>query len=474
MKKRTILLSLLLSLALLASCSGLPGGLSETPGASPAPSATGDLPSAEPSPDDAVKTFLDGEPDAPVVAAYLRDNAASLAAYDADLLVERLVLLHQDISQDMNGRIWEDGFMTALNETLGGTLDAAKIGGIEDLEVKNAFQVASDAGMTIVRYEETPAFETDWSALAAIKAAFGGDMAVMVEYQSRLQGGYYTGDSFFDMLAADITDTEKLLADMDSGFVRWQMKQVYKRQAGRLLFGPEGSYLDAFASGDEEMLRAVDKYAGLYSGTHFGNLCARLLDGYGAGMQALADTITDSLRFPPDDPRSITETELEQDGAGITLPVLSGLKDAAVQERINTALRDAVINLAGMASGSRSVTCYVSFVSERYLCFGFQLSWMDSAGMDRFSETYRTFDMESGATVSMDDLLGKPFSEYKDTLLQLMQGYSEPGDLSEPVEFYLWDDGIALLVPVPDSDWPDYYTVTMNGLRSLTDVAKLY
>lgn len=276
------------------------------------------------------------------------------------------------------------------------------------------------------------------------------------------------------MLAADIADTEKLLTVMDSGFVRWQMKQVYKRQAGRLLFGPEGSYLDAFASGDEEMLRAVDKYAGLYSGTHFGNLCARLLDESDAGMQALSDTITDSLRFPPDDPRSVTETELQQDGAVITLPVLSGLKDAGAQERINTALRDAAINLAGTASGSRTVTCYVSFVSDRYLCFGFQLSWRDSTDMDRFTEVYKTFDMESGAVVTLDELLGKPFSEYKDTLLQLMQGYSEPGDLSEPIEFSLWDDGIALLVPVPDSDWPDYYTVTMNGLRSLTDVSKLY
>lgn len=159
MRKLIVLLSLAVSLALLASCSLLPGKPSNTPEASPAPSATGDNPAETPSPDGAVKTFLESEPDAPAVAAYLKDNTASLTAADADLLVERLVLLHQDISQDMNMRIWEDGFMTALNETLGGTLDAAKIGAIEDPVVKSAFQVASDAGMTIVRYEETPAFE---------------------------------------------------------------------------------------------------------------------------------------------------------------------------------------------------------------------------------------------------------------------------------------------------------------------------
>jgi hypothetical protein len=33
---------------------------------------------------------------------------------------------------------------------------------------------------------------------------------------------------------------------------------------------------------------------------------------------------------------------------------------------------------------------------------------------------------------------------------------------------------LTLVVPSPDSEWPDYFTVTWNGLRSFMDVSKLY
>lgn len=469
MRKLTALFLTMTLLALAVSCAGgqLPAA---TPSGTASPGTAGETPTNL-----ATQAFLDGEPDAAAVAGYLRDNAGKLPPQEGDLLLERLVLLHQDISADLNRRIWEAPYQTALYEILGGTLDAAKIGEIEDFAVKNDFQRAADGMMTLVRYEETPVFETDWSAVSSLKAAFTDGAAALAEYQSRLQSGYYRGEPYnFDLAAADIADTEKLLTGMDRGFVRWQLKQLYYRQAAWLLFGPEGSFIDAFAAGDEDMSSIIEKYADQYAGTTFGTICLKLLENRDSGMQDLTNVVVDSLRFPPSDTRVVAEETFSQGGASVTIPVLSEIPDGAVQEKVNAAVRGMAVSMVRPDGSDQTVQGYVSYPGERYMGFAFQCNWIDTAGSQRFAEAYLTVDLETGGAVTLDDLIGKPFNAYKDALLLLMRGYNPPEAIDESVMFNLQAEELALMVPSGDTDWPDYYAVTYNSLRRLTDITKLY
>jgi hypothetical protein len=76
--------------------------------------------------------------------------------------------------------------------------------------------------------------------------------------------------------------------------------------------------------------------------------------------------------------------------------------------------------------------------------------------------------------VTLDEIAEKPFSDYKDALLTAMRGYNTPTDLTESFAFSLTDSGLTVSLPSGNGDWPDYYIVTFNGLRSFMDISRLY
>jgi hypothetical protein len=277
-KRLTALLLLCLAL-LLTSCVKKGASATETPAAGSPVQPSVSPPETQPSPhaESETQAFLAREPSAAQVGRYLTDNAPNLSASDGDLLLERLILLQQDLAYVMNVRIWEEACMSALEESMGGIFDPGKIGEIKDDGVKTMFAEIADAVMTVVRYEETPVFETDWKRLEEIGGAFSQEAAELIVYRSRLQGNYYAGDTAgFDLLAADIAAVEDKLVGLD-GFIRWQLRKVYARQVSEFFIGPEGSLLSEYADADSAYLSRLELCAEMYDGK-FGQLCRGLYD----------------------------------------------------------------------------------------------------------------------------------------------------------------------------------------------------
>lgn len=475
MKKYLAILLILVTILSLASCAGKQVEPSSSPQASES-AAISPTPSANPSPiASATAQLLAGEPAAPVLGLYLKQNAANLSAEDGNLLLERLLLAQLDLSMDMNNRIWDTPYMSALNDTLGGILDAAKIPNIKDDTVRGNFQKVADGMMTMVRYEETPVFEPDWAALEAMKDTFSAQAGVMIDYQSRLQGRYYFGDPYnFDLLAADIVAVEEALQNTDSGFVRWQLKYVYTVQVGRLLYGPEGSFLSMFMSGDKPTVSNIEKYAEQYSWSTFGSVCKNLLAKQSKGYEVVSSFISDSLIFPPGDTRGVLKISIDYNGAKIEVPQLIGMEDAAVMEKVNAAIMDTARALVISGRDNQTVNNYITFVNDNYVNVDFSYSYRDDYYIEHFSESYLMLDLNTGKSVSLDDLVGKPFKEYKDQLIQSIQSNNPPVDLKEPVHFMIDRNDFILSVLSDKNEWPDYFTITWNGLRSFMDISKLY
>lgn len=471
--------SLLLSLS---ACGLIPGKTepSQTPEASaeasPSPSASS-TPSPSPSPsptESAAAAFLASEPTAPELAAYMKENIQGVSKADADLLLERLVLLHLDLSASMNNKIWDVPYMTALNDTLGGVLDADKISDIQDDDVRADFQAVSDSMMTMERYEETPVFETDWAALEALKDAFSDNAAQLITYQNRFQGQYYYGDPYQSaLLAEDITAVEQLITSMDNGFIRWQLKALYNRQVGRILYGAEGEWLYAFSDGDAEITENLSRIADKYINTEFGKLCAAMLNVQDEGLEAISAVIEDSMMLPPGDGRTLTKETLDENGAHLEFPVIGGLQDAAVTDQINAAISDFAKSLILQDKDNQSVGYYLSFVNDQYINFCFSYSYRNESDTDQYAEAYLLLDTQTGESITLDELADQPFDVYKDALLAAM-GNNAPAELSPPVNFLLDRSELAVLVPSQTSDWPDYFPVTFNGLRSFMDISQLY
>jgi predicted small lipoprotein YifL len=468
MKKISVLALILTMLLSLAAC-----GRTQNGGSPPAPSPSVPGAPAESASQSAAQKFLDGELDMAALGKFLRENAGGLQPKDGDLLLERLLLLQLDASMDMNVKIWNDPYMAALNDTMGGVLDPDKLGNIKDEAVRADFQMLSDGFMTVDRVEETPSVETDWQALKALKGAFSQEAGTMIEYRTHLNGSYYNDSgNGQDTMAADIAAIEKELPLAQSGFVRWQLEKVYAQLVAMLLIGPEGEYLTEFADGQEDTLDRLSKYMQLYDGTRFGNTCMSLLNMQAADQNAVSDIIYASTYFPPDDPRQIEIISDKVSGAQLSYPAVRN-GDPALTDELNLAIRDAAEGM--LLPGKTDQMVYnMTAVCGNYLSVTLSYSYTDKGGEYGYKEQNLVLDLTSGKTVTLDDLAGKQFAAYKDSLLKALHGEKTLTDLKEPVNFSLNSDGLTVIVTPSAGGYPDYYNVTLNGLRAFIDISKLY
>lgn len=472
MRKFVAGILLLAAVWTLTSCSALMDSLFSAGGkqASSSASASEGTETTDPA-KPSVEGFLANEPTASEVASFLKANLTSLSPQEGDALLERLILLQLDISTVMDLKIWETPYSNALYDVMGGVLNDDKIGDIEQSDVRSRFQAVSDAMLTIVRYEETPVFEPDWQAIAALKDAFSPEAAAMVDFQARLQTGgiAYTTD----MLAADIVAVEKELKGNASGFVRWQLRSVYGRMTARLLFGAEGISIDDFVAGKQDIITSYQKYLDLYGDTRFGTIIKHLLDMQGSDAQSVTDYLLDALTFPPDTTKYAETVTLDENGAQVELLTVRGGEDSAVTDAINTSIKEAALAMLHKGKKEQKVTCFAT-VSGNYLGVTLSYSNTDTGSASNYTDKNLVYDLGTGKSVTLDNLTGKPFDDYKDRLLGAMVGERIPLDIAGPVDITLADDCIIVLVPSQDGAWPSYYTVTFNGLRRIMDVTTLY
>ena len=483
MTKRLIAMLFIILILPLVACAENEPSTDGSPSASAASSAaasktpdaetqTSDAEPGDQQAETAAALFLNVEPSAAQVGQYLTENASSLSPADGDLLLERLILLQEDVADLLNGQILGTAYMTALSDTMGGVFDPAKIDDIEDPDVKSAFTQAADALMTVVRYEETPMFEMDWDQLAEISGAFSNEAADMIVYRSRLQSSYYAADPLdFDALAADIAAVEDMLVLLDGGFVRWELRKVYSSQISLFFFGPEGSFMGEYEDVESEFNLRLEEYSGIYDGS-FGELCLELYGMSSEDRQTYADDIFNALIFLPNYPMSVEFEVSEEYGAWLSLPIVTG-EDSALAVQLNSAIRDTALTLLEDGRSDQSVSTYVTVTGD-YMSVTLVCSYLDAEGQYYYAETGLMLDLITGEPITLDEIVGAPFDSYKDKLLEVMSGYDIPSELSSSFAFSLTDSGMTITLPSDDDEWPDYYMINYNGLRSFMDITKLY
>lgn len=460
--RKIMTITILLTSMLLAGCAA---GQEEVP--RPQPEEDSSFTAAE--------TFLEQEPTAAEIGIHLGEIDGTVSKETGDLLLERLLLAQLDQIELVNSKIYEDVYLNALNETMGGVLDPSKIADISDETVRQDFQALSDGLMKVVRYEETPVVEPDWTAITSYGTNFSEEAADMALMQSKLQDRTYFGDPYnFDLLATDVIATEKMIGASHISFVKRQLKSLYKRQVGTLLIGPEGSFLSEYVSGSEEAVARIEGFANLDQDSRLGKLSRKLIDSDTTDMMALSDLIQSDLAFSPDDARTLYQKTIDYNGSSVRLVGVTGISDPAVEEKINQTIKKATEEMVKPDVKEQMTSCYMSFVNDHYLSLGLSNNYADAAGDYAYEEKYLTIDLNSGETISLDDLIKRPFAEYKEELMGSMLGQKAVTELDEPVEYLLSDDGLQLLVLNQRGDGLDYYTVSLNGLRRIMDISTLY
>lgn len=418
-----------------------------------------------------INEFLATEPSYVDIIAYLNNNITEYDTANSQLL-ERYILAAESQSYELSRVVFEQDFLNTLNITLGGTLDASKISNIEDPTLKSTFQDAVDGILTIVRYEEVPVFEVDYSKLSDFNNLFDITTQKLIEFNAKLQNYDYVTSDYdldHDQLANDIVEVEKIISTNPSLFVKSRLQQLMSRQISRLLVGPEGSYLSELADSKDLSATYVGEIASKYDGTYIAVICKGLIDSPSSDFMSLVDIINSYNHFPGDTSKKLINADKEYKGYKYYGFKLEGFDDNitnAIDDIIDSQFDKYIEELDDL-----QLHQYTYFINDHYLSIGISRTYSNSKSAYNEDQVYLNIDMKTGKIITLDDLFGKEFKDYKD---QLASFITEEVDLSIAPSFYLTKDGVVVLPKVEGRSYPNYTNIGLDKLRQFMDPSLLY
>ena len=403
---------------------------------------------------------------------FIRERIGEASPEEAEAMVEALCLRQEALIHRMHILIWEPEYMEALNGAMGGVLDPEKIGLIGDEAARRDFQALSDGFLTIVRYEETPAVETDWAALSGLKERFGEDFAEMTVLYDKIQNYRYDRrNPDFKAIYADAVRTEDLIFANETSFLTWQLNQLYDRQAGALLVGPEGSYIGAFVEKAGEPYESLLASAEVYPCAKLSGLVARLEAADLEDFQAFMSIYNSYKVFGLGSGFSLSENRPDDGQALAGLQYLEAPGQPDLERDVNEALNEQALRLSGAMACEEEPShgSYILYGNDHYLSLILSTNCVREDGFRDYREKYFVFDLKTGKAMTIADFLDMPGEEALKTLETLTGNSFE----SLP-DFSLDDKGVSLTWETSEGAFPDYAYIPMGDLMPYVDPRQWY
>ncbi len=204
-----------------------------------------------------LKKLVLNDGDSVSVAAYIRGNINNATPEEADQMVEILLQMQTELIQKAHeGLLYEPEYLEALNKTMGGVLAPDKVHEIENETVRAFFQAVVDSDLTMVRYEETPVLETDWNKIGSYGATFTEAFQLVVDFHD--YNNLFREENV-DALVQRTYMMEVALPNLQDGFAKAQLTELYSTYVSKLLAGPEGSYLYRLGDKDDDYYKKMEK-----------------------------------------------------------------------------------------------------------------------------------------------------------------------------------------------------------------------
>lgn len=418
-----------------------------------------------------INNFLATEPSYVDIIAYLNSNVTEYDEANSQLL-ERYILAAENKTYELSRDVFDQNFLDALNNTLGGSFDTSEIPNVKDETLKNKLQDAADGMLTIIRYEEVPVFELDYSKLSQFNPLFDVNTQKLIEFNAKLQNyDYVTTDYTLDheQLANDIVEVEKLLSTNPSLFVKSRLQQLMSRQISRLLVGPEGSYLSELVESNDISATYVADIATKYDGTYLASICKDIIASPNMDFMTLVDIINSYNHFPGDESKRLINVDKEYKGYKYY-----GFRLEGFDENIANTIYNIIDNQFDKYIEDLEdlkIHQYTYFVNDNYISLGISRTYSNSKSAYNEDQVYLNINLKTGKVMTLDDLFGKEFIDYKDQLSSLI---TEEVDLSIAPDFYLTTDGVVILPKVEGRSYPNYTTIGLDNLRQFMDQSLLY
>jgi hypothetical protein len=396
---------------------------------------------------------------------FIDKNIEMVDKAEAEYMIEMLVVYQSELINDMNMKIYAIDYMNALNEDMGGVLNPDLINNIKDETIRKEFQVLVDAKLKIVRYEETPAVETDWEEINGLSEYFTDDFVKMTNLNNLIQSriyDYYYQD--FDKLVEDIVETEQLILSNEKSFLSWQLELVYQKQIAALLVGPEGGYLGAFITKEGQVYDRILEFGEIYKETDLGDLIDVLIKSEADDFSVLIDIIRSHNILGLKSDKKVTIQILSDGVSTFNMTRVDIPGNSSLEERINRLIDEQVNSLSSDIEGQKLVFINPAYGTDKYLSLMISSTFINPESGYDFKNSFLTIDLETGEKVTLDEFFGLSFEEYKISIEKL-----KDVELNEMPEFIMDSMGVVLLIPLEEQAYSEYLMINVSEIMDYVD-----
>ncbi len=400
----------------------------------------------------------EGTPSATAIGQFLTSQQEQLSSATVDDALITLLLEQRQLIDRLNRVVYRTDYLFALNDTMGGVMDAERIDRIEPESVRLDYRSAHDALLTIVRYEETPVFEPDWSRLQKIAGTGGEDLELLTRLYSKVQNRGYGYPVDHENLILDTITTEKALLRVPEGVLHHHLRRLYDRQIATLLVGPEGETIGLMMDPDSEERARLSFIMENYPLSALAEL-AEALDGQLANEDFMgsSDIIQGHRPFGLDHSGSLKTVEVTLGEVESRRMILDEWPDEAIMEKINQKIH-AVMDVLIIDRGSeQTINGYVQFANDDFLSLSLSSSYQDENGGYQFHQQHMTLDLSTGEAVPLADVLRSTEIETDTFVEEVLMSRSADGPLDG---YYLSEHGIWLVTEL------DQYLLTHGQIAA--------
>lgn len=415
------------------------------------------------------KTLLNDKVHPSILATYLKEHANTVKPSDVEAMIEWLTLYHTTLIQDTNDRLYvEDDFSNAFFSEMNGQLTPKNIARVSDANLKESFEGIYNAYITIIRYEETPVFSTDWGALETYATNVSDEFGYLLKMNSKYQ--YYFGQGFEETLA-DMAVLEKRIESASSPFVINQLRNLHRSMISDVFIGPEGSYIGTFIDKNNspytsDLYQILLDYSANNPDAYVSGLITTLNESNTDDYMTILNIINDATSFYYPYSRQWHTEETQKDGRYIrTIELVDNNTDFT--SKINEAIQLAVSKLESEAPEgyNTTITMYPDYSGETIISMNISASYTNDDYDFVNTDVGLNFDAVTGDILTLSSYLGVPEDQVLEALLDITkQTYTLiPG-------FTVRYDGGLILYrnPSADSD-PDYQYIAPGSLIGYVD-----
>lgn len=416
--------------------------------------------------------MVKGNAKASELGLYIKDNIAEASTEEAEYMIEMLIIYQEELIQKMHDVIYNPGYMKALNQTMGGILDGELVDQIEDDIIREDYQNLLDAYLIIVRYEETPVVEVDWERINQLNVYFSEDFATLTRFYDKIQNYRYNRVELdVPAIAKDAYLIEQIILNNEKSFLTWQLEMLYERQVAALLIGPEGSYIGLFVDRTGKEYEALVDIVDEYPDAKLSDLIRTLNDEDNDDFQENLNLINDYNMFGLRSDNKLVSDSFIKGNDTYELNLISMPNNPGLEEKVNNEILKSteVLKETMGGEGDYSFYSYPVFGNDKYFSMLMSVSQLNSQDNYGYLDLFLTIDLKTGKSVTLEEFIGKPFSEFKSEFERL-KGIT----LNTMPEFYIDRRGITLRLVEEGEIWSNYAVYSIKELSSYIPLETFY